>query len=133
MTDLADAHVAATVEIAADPGTVYRMITDLPTLAELAEETTSMQWVTGDAAVPGAKFKGSNSHGSKTWTTTCTVTHAEGVRLRLDVLPALKGEDSPAAMPHSGCFLLRHPSPQRVAVLCGLHGRLVSLPARQRE
>jgi hypothetical protein len=77
MTDLADAHVAATVEIAADPGTVYRMITDLPTLAELAEETTSMQWVTGDAAVPGAKFKGSNSHGSKTWTTTCTVTHAE--------------------------------------------------------
>jgi hypothetical protein len=81
MTDLADAHVAATVDIAADADTVYRMITHLPTLAELAEETTSMQWVTGDAAVRGAKFKGANCHGSKSWTTTCTVTHAEPGRV----------------------------------------------------
>jgi hypothetical protein len=81
MTDLPDADVAATVEIGADADTVYRMITDLPTLAELAEETTSMQWVTGDAAVPGAKFKGANCRGSKSWSTTCTVTDAEPGRV----------------------------------------------------
>jgi hypothetical protein len=77
MTDLDAAHVAASVDIAADADTVYRMITNLPTLAELAEETTSMQWLTGDVAVAGAKFKGTNCHGTKTWSTTCIVTHAE--------------------------------------------------------
>jgi uncharacterized protein YndB with AHSA1/START domain len=81
MTDLKDADVAASVDIAADPDTVYRMITDLPTLAELAEETTSMQWVSGDAAVPGARFKGNNCRGTKNWSTTCTVTDAEPGRV----------------------------------------------------
>ena len=77
MTDLDAAHVAASVDIAADADVVYRMITHLPTLAELAEETTSMHWVSGDVVAPGARFKGTNRHGTKTWTTTCTVTHAE--------------------------------------------------------
>jgi Polyketide cyclase / dehydrase and lipid transport len=77
MTDLDAADVAASVDIPADAEVVYRMITHLPTLAELAEETTSMQWLGGDAVVPGARFKGTNCHGTKTWSTTCTVTHAE--------------------------------------------------------
>ena len=33
-----------------------------------------MQWLRGDAVAPGAGFKGTNSHGTKTWSTTCTVT-----------------------------------------------------------
>ena len=65
------------MDIAADPNTVYALITDLPTMAEVAAETTSMERVNGDAARPGARFKGTNSHGTKSWSTTCTVTDAE--------------------------------------------------------
>ncbi len=36
-----------------------------------------MEWVKGDAAAPGAKFKGTNRHGTKSWTTACTITDAE--------------------------------------------------------
>jgi hypothetical protein len=60
MTDLDAAHVAASVHIAADADVVYRMITHL-----------------GDAVAPGARFKGTNHHGTKTWSTTRTVTNAE--------------------------------------------------------
>lgn len=66
----------AEVTISAAPDAVYQLITDLSTLAELASETTAMSWQKGDAARPGAVFKGSNRNGSRTWTTTCTVTEA---------------------------------------------------------
>lgn len=66
--------------IAAAPAAVYALITDLPTLAELAEETTAMAWRKGGSCTPGAVFTGQNSNGGKTWTTTCTVTDAEPAR-----------------------------------------------------
>ena len=47
----------------ARPEALYSLITDLPTLAELAEETTAMRWTKGDSARPGAVFKGSNRNG----------------------------------------------------------------------
>ena len=75
------ADVEATVDIAADADAVYRMVTDLPTMAEVAAETTSMEWVTSDIASPGAKFKGTNSHGTKSWSTSCTVTDADPGRV----------------------------------------------------
>jgi Polyketide cyclase / dehydrase and lipid transport len=77
MSEPGPATAAAEVTINADPETVYRLITDLPTLASLAEETDGMQWQKGGTAAPGAVFKGHNRNGSKTWSTTCTVTHAE--------------------------------------------------------
>jgi hypothetical protein len=76
-TDPATASATGDVTIAADPALVYDLITDLPTLAELAEETTSMRWRRGDCARAGAVFKGSNRHGVHRWSTTCTVTEAE--------------------------------------------------------
>ena len=81
MTELGKADVEATVDIAADADAVYRIVTDLPTMADLAAENTSMQWVKGSTAQPGAKFKGTNSHGSKSWSTTCTVTDADPGRV----------------------------------------------------
>ena len=81
MTQQGEADVEARVDIAADPNTVYALITELPTMAEVAAETTSMEWVKGDAARPGARFKGTNSHGTKSWSTTCTVTDAEPGRV----------------------------------------------------
>jgi hypothetical protein len=53
---------------------VYHLVTDLPTLASLAEEATVMSWRKGDAARPEAVFKGTNHNGFGRWTTTCTIT-----------------------------------------------------------
>lgn len=71
------ASASAEVSIAATPEAVYALITDLPTLAALAEETHAMEWVSGTAAAPGAVFKGRNRNGAKKWTTKCTVTTAQ--------------------------------------------------------
>jgi hypothetical protein len=77
MTDRGPALAKADVTIDADPTTVYGLITDLPTLASLAEEACAMRWRTGDKAAPGAVFRGTNRNGLRRWTTTCTVTDAE--------------------------------------------------------
>ena len=87
-----DASAGAEVTIDADADTVYRLITDLPTLASLAEENEAMEWRKGDAARAGAVFKGHNRNGSHRWSTTCTVTEAEPGRafafdVRYTVLP----------------------------------------------
>ncbi|HEY2299474.1 MAG TPA: SRPBCC family protein [Jatrophihabitans sp.] len=66
----------AAVTVAAPPGTVYGLITDLEVLAELADETTAMRWVSGSSATPGARFRGNNRNGWRRWSTTCTVTDA---------------------------------------------------------
>jgi len=81
MTQQGVADVQASVDIAADPNEVYELITHLPTMCQVAAETTAMEWVQGDKAAPGAKFKGTNKHGSKSWSTACTVTDAEPGRV----------------------------------------------------
>jgi len=92
MSERAAPTSSADITISASPETVYRLITDLPTMAELAEETTEMVWHKGDAVRPGAVFKGSNRNGNHTWTTTCTITDAEpgrvfGFDVRYAVIP----------------------------------------------
>lgn len=77
MTSQGPASVTAAVAITADANSIYALLTDLPTLAALAEETHTMEWQRGSAATPGAVFKGHNRNGSKTWTTKCTVTDAD--------------------------------------------------------
>lgn len=56
---------------------VYGLITDLATLAALAEEATAMEFRKGDAIAKGAVFVGHNENSGKRWTTKCTVTDAE--------------------------------------------------------
>ena len=77
MTDRGPASATAEVTIGADPARVYGLITDLPTLASLAEEAVAMRWRKGDGAATGAVFKGTNRNGFHRWTTTCTVTNAD--------------------------------------------------------
>jgi Polyketide cyclase / dehydrase and lipid transport len=71
----------AEVTIDADPDAVYALITDLPTLASLGDEITTMQWRKGTSAQPGAVFKGHNRNGGRRWATTCTVTDADPGRV----------------------------------------------------
>lgn len=80
MTAKSEPSATASVDIAADPQTVYALITDLSTLAALAEETTEMVWKKGESAAPGAVFTGRNRNGGKTWSTNCTVTTADAGR-----------------------------------------------------
>ncbi len=80
------APIQASVEIDVRPEVVYDLVTDLPTLASLAEEAVSMTWRKGDAVRPGAVFSGHNRNGGHSWNTTCTVTAAEpGRRFGFDV------------------------------------------------
>lgn len=72
---------SADVHIAAAADAVYALITDLEVLTALAAETTAMSWHKGSAAAPGAVFRGTNRNGSRSWTTTCTVTEAAPGRL----------------------------------------------------
>src|ERR671938_268524 len=77
---------SVTVSVDASPDAVYSLITDLASLAELAEETAAMRWTKGTRAAPGAVFRGTNRNGIRRWTTTCTVTEAEpGRRFAFDV------------------------------------------------
>jgi hypothetical protein len=74
------------VSVAAPADTVYRLVTDLESLARVAEETGSMRWIKGTKAEPGAVFKGTNRNGRHRWTTTCAVTDAEaGHRFAFEV------------------------------------------------
>ena len=77
MTDQEPASAQAEVSIDASPDNLYALVTDLSTLASLAEEAQAMKWRKGDAARPGAVFKGHNRNGIHRWSTTCTVTDAE--------------------------------------------------------
>ncbi|HEV7203002.1 MAG TPA: SRPBCC family protein [Jatrophihabitans sp.] len=74
---LGSSDASSSVEIAATPERVYALITDLAVLAELAEETATMRWVSGDTAAPGSVFRGANRNGWRRWSTRCTVTAAE--------------------------------------------------------
>ena len=73
--------VTATVQIDARPELVYRLITDLPTLASLAEETVAMELRKGDVISKGTVFVGHNENSGRRWTTKCTVTDAEPGRV----------------------------------------------------
>ncbi|AFE13934.1 hypothetical protein MRGA423_17225 [Mycobacterium tuberculosis RGTB423] len=59
--------MTVTVEIDANPDLVYGLITDLPTLASLAEEVVAMQLRKGDDVRKGAVFVGRNENGGRRW------------------------------------------------------------------
>ncbi|OBJ91008.1 SRPBCC family protein [Mycobacterium asiaticum] len=105
---MSEPSASASVQIAATPEAVYGMITDLPTLAELAEEAVSMQWRKGDAVTEGAVFVGHNENGRKRWTTKCTVTDADPGRafafeVRHTVLPIARWQYDIEPQADGGC------------------------------
>jgi uncharacterized protein YndB with AHSA1/START domain len=65
-------------QIAAAPGVLFDLVSDVTRMGEWSPETASCRWV-GDvtAAEVGARFRGTNRRGPLLWTTTCTVTAAD--------------------------------------------------------
>ncbi len=73
--------VSRTTFVEATPEKVWAIVTDLPGMGDLSPEATGGEWQ-GGATGPslGATFKGTNAHGSKTWSTMSTVTVCEPAR-----------------------------------------------------
>lgn len=64
--------------IAAPAETVWAMISDVTRMGEWSPETTSCSWIGGSSGpAVGAKFKGRNARGKRSWSTTCVVTECE--------------------------------------------------------
>jgi uncharacterized protein YndB with AHSA1/START domain len=69
--------VSVTMHIDAPPDTVYALVSDLPRMGEWSPENTGGKWVRGaTGAATGARFKGTNKNGSKSWSTTVKVVEA---------------------------------------------------------
>jgi hypothetical protein len=67
-------QLSQSIEINASPDSVFRTVTDLPAMGRLSPENTGGTWLKGASGPAiGAKFKGTNAHGAKSWTTTVTV------------------------------------------------------------
>ena len=69
---------SVSVEVAAPAEVVWSLVSDLTRMGEWSPETEKVEW-TGGSTGPsvGATFKGSNRHGWRRWSTTCTITVAD--------------------------------------------------------
>lgn len=66
--------VAVVREVAASPEKVWALVTDLPRMGEWSPENQGGEWLDGaTCAVVGARFKGNNKNGDKSWQATVTV------------------------------------------------------------
>jgi uncharacterized protein YndB with AHSA1/START domain len=80
------------IHINATPARVYELVADLPLMGRWSPECERCEWIEGaTGAAPGAKFKGYNRVGKRTWSTTGTVVAAEpGRELTWDVSSVMK-------------------------------------------
>ncbi|HTT59774.1 MAG TPA: SRPBCC family protein [Acidimicrobiales bacterium] len=67
-------EVSESIDIDAPADSVFRAVSDLPSMGQYSPENTGGVWL-GGAQGPsiGAKFRGTNANGPKSWTTTSTV------------------------------------------------------------
>ena len=89
MTQGADTARSIQVErtIAGSPDQLWALVSDVTRMGEWSPETTGAVW-TGGVTAPalGARFKGTNRSGSRSWSTNCVVTSCEpGKRFAFDV------------------------------------------------
>lgn len=76
----------AHVDVDAPADDVYALVSDLPGMADLAEESSGGRWLAPAAGpVVGARFAGSNRRGFRVWRTVATVTDAGPTRFAFDV------------------------------------------------
>ena len=133
----AEPSATATVQIDASPEVVYGLITDLPTLASLAEEAVAMELRKGEAISKGAVFVGHNENSGKRWTTKCTVTDAEPGRafafeVRHTVLPIARWQYDLVAA-DGGCRVTESTWDQRPGWFRKIAKKATGVPDRAAE
>ncbi len=70
--------IEVSAKVAAPPEQLYAMVADLPRMGEWSPECGGAEWLgRATEARLGARFKGTNEHGSKKWQTVCTIIAAE--------------------------------------------------------
>ena len=75
------APVSVTRDVTAPVDTVWAMVTDLPRMGEWSPENQGGEWIKGATGpAVGAKFKGRNSNGEKSWSTMVEVNHFDAPR-----------------------------------------------------
>jgi len=83
--------VVVSKDIAASPDAVWSMVSDLTRMGEWSPENQGGEWVKGATGpAVGALFKGRNSNGKKSWSTTVKVNEYDPPRqhqLRVDGRP----------------------------------------------
>jgi len=68
----------ATLNIAAEPATVYSLISDVTRMGEWSPECIGCEWINGSStAVVGAQFHGHNRNSGNEWTTPNTIIAAD--------------------------------------------------------
>lgn len=79
--------VSVSKEMSASPDEVWALVSDLPRMGEWSPENQGGEWTGGaTGAAPGAKFRGVNRYGKKSWKTAVTVVDADpGRRLSFRV------------------------------------------------
>ena len=62
--------ISLSVQVTADPSTVWQMITDLPKMGDYSPENIGGHWINGATGpAVNAKFRGTNQNGEKQWWT----------------------------------------------------------------
>jgi uncharacterized protein YndB with AHSA1/START domain len=70
--------VSLSRDIAAPPERVWTLVSDLPRMGEWSPENTGGTWLKGATGpATGARFRGTNAHEKKSWTTNITVDTCE--------------------------------------------------------
>ncbi len=84
---MGDRVVAVSKDIAAPAELVWAMVSDVTRMGEWSPETKIGEWVSGATGpTVGARFKGVNANGDKSWTTDATVVDADpGKRFAFNV------------------------------------------------
>lgn len=69
------ADITISREMTATPDAIWALVSDLPRMGEWSPENQGGAWIKGATGpAVGARFKGNNKHGAKTWSTIAKVT-----------------------------------------------------------
>ena len=71
-------HLTVETEVAASPGQVWTLLTDVTRVGEWSHECRAASWLVGDdRAAVGARFAGRNRSGALRWRRRCEITELE--------------------------------------------------------
>jgi len=117
-------------DIAASPESVWSLISDITRMGEWSPEARGGEWTKGATApAVGARFKGRNALGKRSWSTDCRITECEpGSRFAFAVHtgPLAVSDWAYTITPTAtGCHVVESWTDTRGAIIRGL-GRLVT-------